>query len=136
MVSRIVDASFPDYKQLISKEVKTEATILKQDFAQALKLAHVFSDSFNQVTIRIVPGDKVFEIVTRNNDVGENKNNLDAVLKGEDVIMSFNHKYITDCLQSITVDSLNLSFNGQGRPLVIRGISDSSFTYIVMPMNK
>ncbi len=136
MVSRIVDASFPDYKQLISKEEKTEATVLKQDFSQALKLAHVFSDSFNQVTIKIVPGDKVFEIITRNNDVGENKNSIDAVLKGEDVTMSFNHKYITDCLQSIAVDSLTLSFNGQGRPLVIRGVSDTSFTYIVMPMNK
>ncbi len=136
LVSRVVDSSFPDYKQLISKETKTEVVILKQDFFQALKLAHVFSDSFHQITMKIVPGDKLFEITTRNNDIGENKNNLDAVLKGEDVTMSFNYKYITDCLQSISTDSLSLSFNGPGRPLVVRGISDSTFTYIVMPMNK
>lgn len=136
VVSRIIDGTFPDYTQLIPQEAKTEAVVLKQDLIQALKLANVFSDTFNQLTVRIVPGEKLFEITTRNNDVGENKNTLEAVFRGEDVMLSFNYKYIVDCFQSIAVDSVTLSFNGAGRPLIIRGVSDTTFTYLVMPMNK
>ena len=136
MVSRVIDGTFPDYKQIIPKEFKTEVVVLKQDLFSALKLANVFSDSFHQVVFKIVPGDKVFELSTRNADVGEGKMSVEAVLKGEDVGISFNYKYITECFQSFESDSLTLSFSGMGRPLVIRGVSDKTFSYVVMPMNK
>src|ERR1035437_1044553 len=136
LVSRIIDGTFPDYKQIIPKDPKTEAVVLKEECVQALKRANVFSDTFHQVTFRIEPKEKTFEVSTKNNDVGENKEQLDGVLKGDDVAISFNYKYLSDCFQSISSDSLSLSFEGLGRPLVIRGISDSSFLYLVMPMNK
>jgi DNA polymerase-3 subunit beta len=136
LVSRVIDGTFPDYKQIIPKEFKTEVVILKQDLLNALKLANVFSDTFNQVVLRVVPGEKLFEITTKNSNIGENHNTLESVLKGEDLMISFNYKYIIDCFQSIHSDSLSLSFQGLGKPVLIRGVSDRSFLYIVMPMNK
>lgn len=136
LVSRVVDGTFPDYKQILPKDHKTEVTLLKQDLINALKIANVFSDTFHQVIFKIIPGEKLFEITTKNNTVGENQNNLDSVLKGEDIIISFNYKYIMDCFQSIQSDSVTLFFQGLGRPLLVRGVSDKSFLYIVMPMNK
>ena len=67
---------------------------------------------------------------------GENTNTIDAVVKGDDITVSFNYKYINDCFQSIESDSLTFSFVDQSRPLVIKGSSDSSYLYLVMPMNK
>ncbi len=136
LVSRVIDGTFPDYKQIIPKEFKTEVIVLKQDLLNALKLSNVFSDTFNQIVVRVIPGEKLFELATKNSTVGENNNNLEAVLKGEDITISFNYKYIIDCFQSIHADSLSLSFQGLSRPVLIRGISDKSFQYIVMPMNK
>ncbi len=136
LVSRVIDGTFPDYKQIVPREFKTEVTILKQDLLNALKLANVFSDTFNQVVFRAIPGEKLFELTTKNSVVGENHNSLDAVLKGEDLSVSFNYKYIIDCFQSIHSDSLSLSFQGLGKPVLIRGVSDRTFSYIVMPMNK
>ena len=69
-------------------------------------------------------------------DVGENVNNLDAVVKGEEITISFNYKYIIDCFQSIDSDSVSLSFFDNSKPMVIRGVGDKSFLYLVMPMNK
>jgi len=136
LVSRVIEGTFPDYRQIVPKESKTEAIVLKQDFLGALKLAHVFSDSFNQVSVRIVPGEKLFEMTTKNASLGENHTNVEAALKGEDMTLSFNYKYIIDCFQSIKSDSLTLSFQGPGKPMVIQGVSDKTFLYIVMPMNK
>jgi DNA polymerase-3 subunit beta len=136
ITSRVIDGVFPDYKQIIPKEVKTEVTVLKQDLISSLKISNIFADKFSQVTFQISPKNKMFKILTKNMDVGENTSSLDAVLKGEDLNISFNYKYITDCFQSIDSDSVNLTFSDTNRPMVIQGVSDKSFLYLVMPMNK
>jgi len=136
IVSRIVDGTFPDYKQIIPKEDTTEVIVLKEEFLQALKLSNIFSDKFNQITMSISPENEVFEITSKNLDKGENKNTVDATLRGDDVQISFNHKYISDCFTSMVSDSLTLYFNGNTKPLVIRGVGDNSFRYLVMPLNK
>jgi DNA polymerase III sliding clamp (beta) subunit (PCNA family) len=59
-----------------------------------------------------------------------------ATITGEEIEINFNHKYIIDCFQSIDSDSVSLSFNGLNKPMVIKGVSDKSFTYLVMPMNR
>jgi DNA polymerase-3 subunit beta len=136
LVSRIIDGNFPDYKQIIPKETKTEVIVLKQDLIHSFKISTIFSDKFSQVYMNISQKNKLFEVKTKNLDIGENVNNLDAVIKGDDVTMSFNYKYITDCFQSIESDSLILSFVDMTKAMVIKGSSDSSYTYLVMPMNK
>ena len=137
ITSRVIDGVFPDYRQIIPKGCVTEAVILKQDLANALKTSMVFSDSFNQVHIAIDPKKKAFEVETKNNDVGENQSRLDAAITGEAVEINFNSKYLSDCFQSMEADSLTLQFNGRNRPLVIRPVSgDQTFLYLVMPMNR
>lgn len=136
LTSRVVDGAFPDYRQIIPKEFKTEATFLKEDFSQSLKTSNIFSDSFNQINIKISPAAKKFELTTKNSSLGENTTKLDAALAGEDVEANFNSRYLNDCLQSINSDSVSLSFAGPSRPLVVRGVGDKSFTYLVMPMNR
>jgi len=136
IVSRVIDGVFPDYQQIIAKDFKTEVIVLKQDLINVLKLANVFSDSFNQINIKVSPKDKVLEIKSKNSNVGENIIKLSAAVTGEEIEINFNHKYIIDCFQSIDSDSVSLSFNGLNKPMVIRGISDKTFTYLVMPMNR
>ncbi len=136
ITSRVIDGVFPDYKQIIPKDIKTEVIVLKQDLISSLKISNIFSDKFNQVTFKIQTKEKIFKVVTKNMDVGENTNSIDAVIKGEDLVISFNYKYIMDCFQSIEGDSISLSFSDQNRAMILRGVSDKSFMYLVMPMNK
>ncbi len=137
ITSRIIDGVFPDYRQIIPKGFLTEAVVLKQDLINTLKVSTVFSDSFNQIHMVIDPKKKLFQVETKNNDVGENQSELDAAVSGEPVEINFNCKYISDSFQAIDADSVSMQFNGKNRPLVIRPISgDQSFLYLVMPMNR
>jgi DNA polymerase-3 subunit beta len=136
LTSRIIDGSFPDYKQIIPKNPTTEATLLKQDFISSLKISNIFSNKFNEVTFNIKPLEKVFEIEAKNTDIGENITLIGAAISGENVLLNFNYKYIIDCFLSVTADSLVLEFNGNNRPMIIRPVGDSSFMYLVMPMNR
>ena len=136
LTSRVIDGVFPDYRQILSKDWKTEVIVLKQDLLNALKLSNIFSGKFNQVNLLIKPKEKIFELSSQNNDIGENKTYLDAVLEGEDVELSFNYKYFLDCFQSITTDSVSIKLNQSSKPMVVGGSSDNSFTYLIMSMNR
>jgi DNA polymerase-3 subunit beta len=136
LTSRVIDGVFPDYKQIIPKDYTSNVIVLKQDIVNSLKVANVFSDKFNQINLKIDPKTKTFEVKTKNTELGENTNKLDAVVKGDPVDINFNFKYIGDCFQSINSDSVSLSFNGSNRPMVVSGVSDKTFTYLVMSMNK
>ncbi len=136
ITSRLIDGTFPDYRQIIPKEGVTEAVLLKADFMAILKRAVVFSDKFNQVSFSLKPNKKAFTLSSRNADIGEIEEQIPATLSGESLDIHFNHRYLSDCLQSISTDSLTLTFGGPGKPLVIRGVGDASFLYLVMPMNR
>ncbi len=136
LTSRVVDGVFPDYKQIIPKKNTTQVILLKQDFVNALKISNVFSDAFRQINMKVDVSNKIFQIKTKNMDVGESTTELDAAVSGESIEINFNYKYIMDCFQSVASDSVSLEFSALNRPMIIRGISDKSFTYLVMPMNK
>ncbi len=136
LVSRVVDGAFPDYKQIIPKENKTEVSILKQDLVNALKISNLFSDNFNQVKFHLDNENDIFEITSKNTEKGESRTSVPSSIRGESVDINFNQKYITDCFNSIKSESFQVFFNGVGRPMVIRGVGDHSFMYLVMPLNK
>ena len=134
--SRIVDGIFPDYNQIIPTEFSTEVTLLKSDFAHALKTASIFANKFNQIHFDINPKDKYCALQTSNTDIGASETKLSAALEGDALEIRFNYRYINDSLQSITADSVVLQFSGIGKPMIIKGVGDNSFTYLTMPMNR
>lgn len=136
LTSRIIEGNFPDYKQIIPKEITSKVVLLKQDLINSLKTSLIFSDSFNQLTLKLFPKGKNFEIDSKNSSIGENIHTIPAALEGEDLSININHRYFTDCFQSITTDSVSLDFSGQAKPIIVQGVGDTSFLYLVMPMNQ
>ena len=134
--SRLIDSVFPDYRQIMPTSHATEVTLNKVDFVNALKLANVFSDRLNQIDVKVIPGDNLVEINSRNQDVGENTITLKSEVTGEEVSMSFNVKYLLDCFQSIHSDKVILRFNGGQKPMVLMPVGQGGFTYLVMPVRR
>lgn len=136
VVSRLIEGVFPDYQQIIPKNPKTEAVLLKQDLVSALKTAAVFSGTLNRVDVVVQPTKKLLEFSSENEHIGKNLTKLESVVKGEELSTSFNLHYLTDCPQALLQDSVSLGFNGPQKPLVLKGVGDNSFIYLVMPMNR
>jgi len=136
LVSRLTNATYPDYRQIIPKESVVEAIILRKDFETALKHTTIFSDAFQKVRISFDPKKKNFSFFARNTDVGESVETLPAQISGSTLELSFNHRYLSTILSLTTAESLSLTAAGIGRPLIIKGTSDTSLLYLVSPMNQ
>jgi DNA polymerase-3 subunit beta len=134
--SRLLDGTFPNYKQIIPKEFETEAVVLREEFAGALKALSVFADKFAQVSLSIEPSKKALLLSSRNPDIGEEISTVKATIEGDGVTISFNGRYLADSLQSIVGDSVRLHTNGPGKPMLIKDAGDASFLYLAMPMNR
>ncbi len=134
--SRIIDGTFPNYKDIIPKDTRAEVTLLKSDFVETLRKARVFAGADQQIGLHVYPSKKLFSATAQSAMVGEMSDELDAAVSGEEIDINFHIGYLSDCLGAIESDSITLKFSGIGRPLVIRGVGDTSFLYLVMPMNR
>ncbi len=133
---RVIDGSFPDYRLIIPKEFVAEGMLLKQEFLNRVRLVTLFSDKFGQLDMGIDPEGKKMTLSATNSDVGASSVEVVASLKGEAVTMRLNHRYLLDGFQSISADSVEILSAGERKPIVVRGVNDKTFTYLVMPMNR
>jgi DNA polymerase-3 subunit beta len=136
LVSRLTNAVYPDYRQIIPKESIVEAVILRKDFESALKRTTIFSDSFQKIRISFDPKKNHFLFFARNADIGESSETLSARISGSALDLSFNHRYLSAIFALTGAESLSLVAAGIGRPLIIKGVGDTSLLYLVSPMNQ
>lgn len=136
ITSRVIQGIYPDYEQILPKNKTTEIILLRQDLINTLKLSTIFSDKFNKIQFIINPKEKKCQITTKNSDIGETESNLKATISGEPIEISLNGKHLFDCLNIINEDSCIVQYNGANKPVVIRGLGDSSFTCLTMPLTR
>lgn len=136
LTTRLIDGIFPDYKQIIPKETKSQAIILKSDLLNTLKISTIISDKFNQITFSINTKEKKCEIISKNADIGDQTTQMSGALNGIDTSLNLNFKYLLDSFQSLTGDSVAIKVFEPSKPVIIESVGDTSFTYLIMPMNR
>lgn len=136
VVSRLTNAVYPDYRQIIPKESIVEAVILRKDFEAALKRTIIFADTFQKVRISFDPKKNICSLFAQNTDIGESIETLPAHISGSALNLSFNYRYLTTALSLTNTESISLVAAGIGRPLIMKGVGDTSLLYLVSPMNQ
>ncbi len=134
--TRLIDGAFPEYKIIIPKEEKTKVVVMKQELLSTLRLSTIFADKFFQVAFSVKKEEKKINIDSKNTDVGSSISSIDAVIEGDSIEVSFNLKYFLDVFQAIQNDSVSISFTEPNRPIIIKGVQDTSFMYLLMPTNR
>lgn len=134
ITSRLISGSFPDYEQIMPKEFATKVTLLKEDLVRAFKKSSIFLNKFSQVGLYITKGSLTVSAV--GGELGTTTESLKAETEGDELTLNFNQRYLSEVLSHMVDDSIVLQFSGVGRPVVVKGVSDSSVRYLVMPMNK
>lgn len=135
-ISRLIDGVYPDYRQIMPKDAKTEVILNREEFIADLKLVNIFANKLNQIDFKVQAGEKKVEIVSQNAEVGESATHIGAEIKGEPIEMIFNVRYLLEMFQSLSDGEVMIKFNGKTKPVLFRGAADTTFSYLVMPMNR
>lgn len=134
VLSRLIEGKYPDYKQVIPEKFLSNATMDLNNISHAVKIASFFSNvSNNSVKFKIIPQNRV-EISSEANELGNNNSRIDAEIKGEELEVVYNYKYLMDGLNSIEKGKVMLDANDENAPSILKSDSDDSFIYIIMPI--
>jgi len=141
LVSRLVEGAFPNYQQIIPKEYKTRAVLSTSDFLKATKIASFFArDAANIVRLNVIPGEEELvpgrvTVAATAAEVGDNLNEIDAVVEGQPLQIAFNARYLTDVLSVLATAQVGLEASTSSSPGVVRPVGVEGFTHVLMPMH-
>jgi len=136
ITSRLIDGSFPDYRQLIPKETNTTTTLSRTEFARVIKIAGLFArESGGGITLSANTETNQLSVTSIASEIGENSSNIETVVEGEDGSVSLNSRYLMDALNIMSADKITFGFSGKLAPCVLTEVeSQAVYKHIIMPL--
>ena len=130
---RLLDAEFPDYRQVIPKENLLAATVERDAFAEVLRRVGVMApDKVHSVKLSL--SGKQLEVSSTSPDQGEARDLLEVEYEGPAMKIGFNGRYLQDAVGGILEEKLVLQIKDDVSQVILRPEKDSSYLAIVMPM--
>lgn len=134
LISRLIEGTYPNYEQLISKQFETSLILNKEEFTNLVKVSSLFSSRINDIKLRVIPKKSLVEISAQNVEVGENLSEIKGEIKGKETEIVFSHKYLLDGLNNILGDKVMFGLNGEANPGILKPAGDPSYIYVIMPI--
>jgi len=142
IISKLINGSYIDYKQILPKNYNIEIKINKLELLNALKIAALVSrDNNGEIEISNLDNKKELIITSFSGEAGENISKINASILGEKFKVLFNCNYLIDGLNVIKEEKIILKLNQEKAPALIKGIDkkekeNNNFSYIIMPIIK
>lgn len=140
VVTRLIDGTFPDLKQIIPKAWNTRTVVSREVLLEAARRAAIFARSNNDVVkFALEPaggadGIGRMTITATAADTGDNRDDLDAQVEGSELEVAFNGRYLTDVLSVLGSPSVALELQGPNAAGVFKPVDDDNFVHVIMPM--
>ncbi|WP_144206797.1 DNA polymerase III subunit beta [Mycobacterium tilburgii] len=121
--TRLLDAEFPKFRQLLPAEHTAVATINVAELTEAIKLVALVADRGAQVRMEFSEG--TLRLSAGADDVGRAEEALAVDFAGEPLTIAFNPTYLTDGLGSVHADRVLFGFTTPGKPALLRPAFDA-----------
>jgi DNA polymerase III subunit beta len=145
--TRLLDAEFPKFRQLLPTEHTAVASVGVAELIEAIKRVALVADRGAQVRMEF-SGD-VLRLSAGADDVGRAEEDVAVDFAGEPLTIAFNPTYLTDGLGSLHSERVSFGFTTPSRPAVLRPASDddpqpaesgpfpavsTDYVYLLMPV--
>jgi DNA polymerase-3 subunit beta len=133
LISRLIDAQFPDYKQVIPKASLYHISMNKEAFHRAVRRVSLLSNEKSRlIKFTISPG--LLHLTSFDPELGEAREELSVEYSGDEVVIGFNAKYISEFLSVIEGETLHMEFNDPLSPGLFTSPEEKDFQCVIMPM--
>jgi DNA polymerase III subunit beta len=145
--TRLLDAEFPKFRQLLPTEHTAVATVGVAELSEAIKRVALVADRGAQVRMEF--SDDVLRLSAGADDVGRAEEDVPVEFAGEPLTIAFNPTYLTDGLGSLHSERVSFGFTTPSRPAVLRPAGDddaqpsgsgpfpaaqTEYVYLLMPV--
>lgn len=134
IISKLIDASFPEYLKLIPKESDLKTILDKDELLRVTKLAALFARSVGGSIVCETKTPNTFSVKSIANEFGENDSELEAEVS-KDCKTRLNSRFLIDALNALEEKSVSFEISDGVKPVVIRNKKLDNYVHIVMPLN-
>lgn len=133
LISKLIEGEYPEYEDIIPKEVKTQAILNKEEFQNKIKVASLFSSRIQDIKLSFNPEKKNIEIIATSTEKGEQNSIIKGEIEGKPIEVVFNWKYLLDGLSVIDSSEIFFGLNDPNSQTIFRPVGDKTYLYILMP---
>jgi DNA polymerase III subunit beta len=118
--TRLLDAEFPRFRQLIPAEHSSAAVLEVAGLVEAIKRVALVTDRAAQVRMEF--GEDGLRLSAGGDDVGSAEEELTCEFEGEPLTIAFNPGYLLDSLGALHTERAQLTFTTPNRPALVRPV--------------
>jgi DNA polymerase-3 subunit beta len=133
-VTRRIEGTFPNYKQLIPRESETTAVVSGEELTAAVKRVSLMALHNTPLKLSVNVEDQTLSLSAATQDVGDASEDLMVKTEGKDVEIAFNHAFLMDGLNSVGTDSVRLEVQSALKPGLLKSVEEEGFLYLLMPV--
>ncbi|MBL4775282.1 MAG: DNA polymerase III subunit beta [Mariprofundus sp.] len=133
LVSKLIDARFPVYQDVIPVDNPFRVIVERSAFDQVLRRNMIVANEFTH-DIRLVFSDQGIEISAHNTEQEEAEEHIDAEYNGQEIAVGFNGRYLRDTLSAIRSASVLIDLRDELSPILISSQDQQQSKYVIMPM--
>ena len=131
--TRLLDGSYPDYRQLIPTEYPNRLHVGKDSLLDALRRVRLLvRDNTTPVRLSMRQGGVDLTVVSQ--EVGDASETVDADFDGEELTIAFNPTYLIDGVEAVSGDEVLLETVDATKPATVRAAELTDFRYLLMPV--
>jgi DNA polymerase-3 subunit beta len=127
--SRLVEAQFPRYEQVVPKEFNGVVGVNKSEFIDALERTALVSNS-----IKINISEKGMIITAKEPDKGRSYEEVPLDFSGKEIEIGFNVRFLLDFLKSVEAEKVIFKYSQDQKPTLLQAEGKDEYIYIVMPL--
>ena len=135
VVSKLIDASYPNYQALIPKDHDIKATLDREEFIRTTKLAALFARSVDGSIICETKTPDTLSVRSIANEFGENDSTIKTKVD-KDGIVRLNSRFLLTALNAFDTPDVVMEFTTGVKPILLKSAKDDKYIHIVMPLNK
>ncbi len=135
LTSRLLEAQYPNYNQLIPRQFAHQVTIDRRALLSSLERISVIADQRNNIVkMGIDAESQSVELSVDAQDVGSGKDTVSAQVTGEGLEVAFNVKYLIEGLKVMSTAEVQIQLNTATSPAIVSPLGSLKMTYLVMPV--
>ncbi len=135
MMTRLINGTYPDTSKLIPEEFKITIKVKLSEFYSAIDRASLLTNESDKNTIKLESHENSILISSNIPEIG----NVEETIKvekqeKENIKIAFNSKFMMDCIKVIKSEELELLFNGEFKPIVIKNPENDDLIGLILPI--
>ncbi len=133
LISRLIEGEFVKYNHILPTNFENVVTVGKDALYKSIERASIVAknDKYNIVKFDIKEN---IMTVSAKSEVGNVNENVNINLKGKDMSIAFNGKYLSDFLRITEDEAITLNLNSPIDPCIIKSNNNDEFLYLILPV--